>query len=61
MAKTELLHVIFMTKISRADETESLNIDDITPETFFKQKKPSDSILSRWKCIIDLFERNEFL
>lgn len=50
-----------MTKICKADESETSSIDEITPETFFKQKKPSDAILSRWKCIIDLFERNELL
>lgn len=61
MAKMELLHVIFMTKICRADETETATIDEITSETFFRQKKPSDSVLRRWKCIIDLFERNELL
>lgn len=37
-----------MTKICRAEETETSNIDKITPETFFKHKKPSDFILRRW-------------
>lgn len=60
-AKVELLHILFMLKICNADEKKTPSMDEISDETFLKSEKPSDAILNRWKCIIDLFKQNEFI
>lgn len=60
-AKIELMHILFMAKLCKSDETSIPQSDEITPETFSKVEKPSLSVLQRWKCIIDLFDKNGFI
>lgn len=60
-AKVELLHVLFMTKVCLADSETAPDLEDICPDTFYDDKPPSNEILTRWKCVLELFERNEFI
>lgn len=61
-SKLELYHVLFMTKVVAADESETpSSLDDITPDSMFKEESPSKGILNRWKCILDLFKDNNLI
>lgn len=57
MAKIELLHVMFMIKIVTAPPL----LDDVSDETFFSNEKPSDTVLHRWKCILDICRDNDLI
>lgn len=61
-SKLELFHALFMTKVVAADENETpSSLDDITPDSMFKEESPSEGILNRWKCIFNIFRDNELI
>lgn len=57
-AKFELMHILFMQKISFVDYAAS--VDEISKDTFTKNQKPTDDILHRWRVVIDLFTQHDF-
>lgn len=61
MAKLEFMHIIFMTKIALADKNHVADVESFSPGMFNEGGKPSDTILNRWKIIIDLFVENGLL
>lgn len=59
-SKIELLHVLFMTKLTMEDECSIASMDEISPDTFSKMKSPSKAALERWNFIIDMYIKNGF-
>lgn len=57
-AKIELLHALFMAKIVTADDNSAPSLDEVTPESFFREEAPSDALLKRWRCIFHVCENN---
>lgn len=61
-SKLELSHALFMVKVVAADESETpSSLDEVTPDTFFKDQSPSKAILNRWKCILDIYKNHELI
>lgn len=57
-AKIEILHVLFMTKVTTADLS---SLSNTSPDAFYNWKKLPDIVLKRWKLIIKIFTENEFI
>lgn len=57
-AKLELLHILFVAKISLANRTTEPSIDEISLNTIFNEQSPSEAVLRRWKFLIDIFAEN---
>lgn len=60
-AKIEMLHVLYMSRIATADGSAIPSIDEISSETFYNEEPLSEAILCRWKFIIDMFVKNDFI
>lgn len=61
-AKNELLHSLFMLKVVTADESSAPpSLDEVTPDHFFNEEKPTNVVLQRWQCILDLCKENKLL
>lgn len=61
-AKFELLHSLYMVKIVAADESLAPpSLDEVTPDMFFNQAKPTNAILNRWRCILNVCKENKFI
>lgn len=61
-AKFVLLQSIFMSKIAMSDKTSTpTSLDDVSSETFICEGPPSDAVLRRWKSILNIYERYNFI
>lgn len=52
---------MFMVKIVVAEESEAPSLDEVSDETFFSKGKPSNAILDRWRCILEVCKENDFI
>lgn len=59
-ARSHLVRVLFNIKALTASFDDSEELDEQSIERIIEQP-PSDTILFRWRCIIDLFVENEFI
>lgn len=57
-AKIELLHVLFMTKVTTVDLS---SLGDSSPDAFYNWKQLPNVVVKRWKLIIKLFIENGFI
>lgn len=61
-AKIELLHVLFMIKVTMFDpKTQAEPDQEICQEIFFNWKSLPEDVSSRWELLIDIFVKNEFI
>lgn len=60
-AKMETAHIFLMTIVRLLDKSQVSDVESFSPEAYARRGKPSDSILNRWKLIIDLFVENELI
>lgn len=61
-ARFVLLQSIFMAKIAMTDKsTTTTSLDEVTSDTFINEDPPAKAVLQRWNCILDIYEKNEFI
>lgn len=61
-AKIELLHALFMIKVTTFDpKTQADPHQEICQETFFNWKRLPEHVATRWELLIDTFDKNGFI
>lgn len=60
-AKMGLFYSLFITTLVLKEETETTPNEEIAEGTFSPEKRPPDSVLKRWKLILDIYRDNNLL
>lgn len=60
-ARNEFFHSLFVSTLALKKEADATAINEIVLDTFLLSNQVPDSVLKRWKLIIDLYKDNGFL